>query len=243
MKKISLNVRTRSLIGKKARKLRLQNILPGNVYGKEIPSLAVEVDLPLFQKTYKEAGETHVLDFVIDKQEPRPILIHQVQIHPVSGKMLHVDFYQVDLKEKIKAKVPVEIAGVAGAVSQKLGVLLTLLDEIEVEALPTDLPEKITLDVTKLAQVGDAIKVKDIPAFGGVTIMTDSEAEIVKVGHLVTKEAVALEAEEAAAQAAQTTSETPAEGIAEAPAKDAVDAKSKPTEAQPPAAEAVKPKK
>lgn len=243
MKKISLNVRTRSVIGHKARKLRLKNILPGNVYGKGIPSLAVEVDLPLFQKIYKEAGETHVLDFVIDDQSPRPILIHQVQIHPVSGKFLHVDFYQVDLKAKIKAKVPVEVVGTAEAVAQKLGVLLNILDEIEVESLPANLPEKITLNAAKLMKVGDAIKVKDIPKTEGINIITSAEAEIVKIGELVTKEAVAQEAEEAAAKAAQTTAETPVEAAVATEVKAPVTpATVKPAETKPPA-ETVKPKK
>ena len=87
------------------------------------------------------------------------------------------------------------------------------MDEIEVEALPTELPEKITLDVTKLTRVGEAIKVKDVTVAPAVTVLTEPEAEIVKIGALVTKEAVALEAEEAAAQAAkaaETATETPA---------------------------------
>ncbi len=208
MKKITLNVKKRTVLGRKTKKLRLENIIPGNVYGRNVSSVTVEMPMSDFLKTYKLAGETGVVELKIDAEAIRPVLIHNVQKHPVSNNPLHIDFYQVDLKSKIKTKVPVEIAGTAAAVVQKLGVLLTLLDEVEVEALPTDLPEKITIDVTKLGGVNEVIKVKDLQLPQGVAMMTDLEAEVVKIGELVTKEAEKLVAAETLAQTENIAGET-----------------------------------
>lgn len=212
MKKYFLEATMRTITGRKVKQLRKKKLLPGNVYGKKIKSTSVEIPLDTFSKVYAVAGETGIVELKLGS-EIRLVLIHNVQVHPVNAVPLHVDFFQVDLKEKIKANVPVEITGTAGAVSQKLGVLLTLSDEIEVEALPTELPEKIVIDVTKLNAVGDTIKVSDVTLPSGVVVVTKGDTEVVKIGSLVTKEAEKLAAEEAAAKAAaqaETVSAVPA---------------------------------
>jgi len=126
--------------------------------------------------------------------------------------MLHIEFHQVDLKETVHANVPIEITGASPAVAQRLGVLLTVLSDVEVEALPTDLPEKLVADVSKLAEVNQELKVADIAVSKGVTVLTDGTLTVVKVGPLVTKEAEeqAAAEEAAAAQAAAATEEAAA---------------------------------
>ena len=161
-----------------------------------------------FLSVYKQAGETGLIELSIDK-DVRPVLIHTVQVDPVSDVPLHVEFHQVDLKEKVHAKVPVELVGECPVVAQKLGVLLMVLDEIEVEALPTELPEHITVDVSKLLEVNQELTVEHLSVPAGVAVLTEKGLTVVKVGPLVTKEAEAQAAAEvaAAAQAAVVPAE------------------------------------
>lgn len=228
MKRYSLSATKRELVGRKVKTLRATGQIPGTVYGKSVKSISVSVSADKFSKVYADAGETGLIDLSIG-DDARPVLIHTVQKNPVKGNILHVEFYQVDLKQKVKTKVHLEFVGDAPAVAQKIGVLLTLIDEIEVEALPTDLPEKITVDVTRLTDVDQEIKVSDVSVPSGVTILTDPSTSIVRVGALVSKEAeaqAAAEAAEAAAKAAEAAAaapaaEQPAEAAPAAPAEEA----------------------
>ncbi len=208
MKKISLTVEKRILSGRKVKNLRKQNILPANLFGKKVTSVALQVPKETFMKVYHEAGETGLVELNF-AGEVRPVLIQNVQIEPVNSSPLHVDFYQVDLKEKVKAHVPLDITGVAPAVEQKLGLLLELVNKVEVEALPADLPEKIMVDVSQLKELHSAIKAQDLKLASGVTLLTDEDTELVKVGELITKEAVELAAAEAAQKAAAVAAATP----------------------------------
>jgi large subunit ribosomal protein L25 len=193
------------LVGRKVKNLRKDGKLPASLYGKHIKSESLVVSEELFSKVYEKAGETGLIELHVGK-EIKPVLVHCVQIDPVSSALLHVEFYQVNLKEKVKAKVPVVQVGEAPAITEKLGVLLTLMDEIEVEALPADLPEKIEVDVSVLVAVDQEIRVSDLKVPSEVTILSDLELGVVKVGALVTHQAEAeAAAEEAAKVAAAAT--------------------------------------
>ena len=219
MKKHSLSAQKRDLTGRKVKTLRVQGQIPATVYGNKIKSISISVPTEAFTNVFQAAGETGLIELSIDG-DIRPVLIHTVQKNPVKRNILHVEFYQVDLKQKVKTNVPLEITGEAPAATTKTGVLLTLVDEIEVEALPMDLPEKILVDVSVLAEVGQEIKVQDIPAPHGVVILTDPAQGIVRVAPLVSKEAEAAAAEEAAAAAAKAEEAAAATGAAaEAPAE------------------------
>jgi len=212
MKTHTLVGQKRTVTGKKVKSLRREGLVPATVYGKKVKSRSVSVSADAFAKIYSAAGETGLVELSVDK-EMSPVLIHSVQVDPVYGKTLHIEFHQVDLKEKVHAKVPVELIGESPAVAQKLGVLLTVLNDIEVEALPADLPEKITLDVSTLAEVNQELKVSDAPISKDVTVLSDGSLTIVKVGSLVTKEAevqAAAEAAQAAEAAAASAASTPA---------------------------------
>ncbi|KKR49439.1 MAG: 50S ribosomal protein L25 [Candidatus Curtissbacteria bacterium GW2011_GWA1_40_16] len=201
MKKHQMSVSKRTLLGRKSKQLRAQKIVPGNVFGKKITSIAVQILQADLIKTYKEAGETGLVEITLDGKN-YTVLISNMQKHAVTDNILHVDLHQVDLKEKIHARVPLDIVGIAPAVEQKKGLLLHLLDEIEVEALPTDLPEKISVAITNLKEVGDAIKVSDLNLDKTLTVLTKIEVEVAKIGALLTKDAEKQAAEEAAAKAA-----------------------------------------
>ncbi len=220
MKRQKLVVEKRKIFGKKLKKLRKEGILPANIYGKNIKSVAVQLPYKEFEKVYKEARETGLIDVQVDG-ELKPSLIHNVQKDHLRNIPLHADFYQVNLKEKVKTMVSIVIIGTAKAVSDKLGLLLQPLSQIEIEALPEDLPEKIEVNVEHLATVNDQITVKDIKATQGITILTNQEQVVAKIGELVSKEAQAqAAAEKAASDAAKATTVT-AEGAkpeaAEAP--------------------------
>lgn len=133
--------------------------MPANVFGKGIKSESLQVKLADFQDIYKKVGETGLLYLTVKngKVEEKPVLVSNVQLHPVSDTPIHVDFHQVSLKEKVTAAVPVEISGEAPAEKGGIGTVVQYIDEIEVEALPTDLPEKFVVDISKLAEVDQAI--------------------------------------------------------------------------------------
>lgn len=206
MEKHQLSAKKRTLLGRKSKKLREKGLLPANVYGKHIKSKAVEFNLKEFQKVYQQVGETGIIELKIEgEKEIRPVLIHNPQLHPVTDYLLHVDLYQVSLKDKIKATVPLVIIGQAPAVINKEGLLLNVLNEVEVECLPTDLPEKIEIDVSKLAKVDDEIKVAELPINKEkVTVLTDAGLGVCKISSLITEEQKKeLEAEAAVKAAAE----------------------------------------
>ena len=209
MEKHTLTVQPRTVLGKRLKQLRAKGLLPANIYGKAVNSQAVQVEQKSLEKLLAEVGETSVVNVTIEGQEGTvPVLLHNVQVHPVTKAPLHVDLYQVNLKEKIKAHVPIVLVGEAKAVVEKIGVILELLHEIEVEALPTDLPENWEVNIEGLATVGEQILVGDIKLPGEVELLTDKEQVIVRVGELIVKEKV---------EEKPATTETPAatEGVDE----------------------------
>lgn len=222
MKRESLKVEKRSALGKKVKKLRREGILPANIYGKEFKSTSVQVPTKDFEKVFNQVHETGLVDLAYDSQTI-PVLIHNVQIDPRSQTPLHADFFKVNLKEKITARVPVVAVGEPKAVVDKVGLLEQPVSEIEVEALPTDLPERIEVNVENLAEVDQQIMVSDIKVSSGVTILNEASQVVFKIGELVTKEMeeqiAAAEAEAVAAAAEAQAEAPPAGGEGEAPAE------------------------
>jgi large subunit ribosomal protein L25 len=145
MQKNTLKAEKRKVLGRKVKKLRREGVLPANIYGKKIKSLSIKFPVVDFEKVYKAAGETGIVEIAIGKQK-KPVLISNVQLDPVTDKPLHVDFHQVDLKEKTTADVPIELIGESPAEKQGLGTVVQSINEIEVEALPKDLPDKFEID-------------------------------------------------------------------------------------------------
>jgi len=185
MDKKILNAESRVIKGRKVKKLRKEGIVPANIFGKKVKSKAISIKLDDFKKVYQEVGETGLINLEIkDKgqKEDRAVLISNVQMDPVSDIPVHVDFHQVDLKEKVTADVPVELTGVSPAEKQSIGTVVLYIDEIEVEALPGDLPEKFVIDISKLEAVDQAIYVKDLDIDKSkVEIKMDLEEIITKV--------------------------------------------------------------
>lgn len=225
MKRPLLKAEERKILGKKIKTLRRDGILPGNVYGKGLPSTALQVALSDFEKVHKEVGDTGLIDLEL-KGKVHPVLIKALQMNFKTHTPLHADFYEVNMKEKVKATVPVVTVGEPKAVSEKVGILLQPLSEVEIEALPDHLAEKIEVSVEHLATLDESIKVSDLKTPEGVVILTDPEQVVVKIAELVAPEPepepeAPAEDEEGAAP---VEGEAPAEGgEAEKPASDGGD--------------------
>lgn len=191
MDRIKLSANAREVLGRKVKTLRRDGLLPANVYGKNVKSLAVQLPVKEFNTVFEKAGETGLIDLAVDG-EIRPVLITNVQLHPTTDLPLHADFRQVDLKEKITAPVPIELTGESLAEKTGVGILVQQMNEVEVEALPTDLPEKIVVDVSKLENVDDAVLVSTLDVDRSkVAITAEPEQIVVKIEPPAKEEEVA----------------------------------------------------
>ena len=160
---LKLNAKKRTVTGRKVKQLRQKQILPANIYGKDVKSLAIELQSKEFKSLFSLAGETNIVNVSVDKEaKPRPVLINNVQLDPVTDEFLHVDFRQVDLTKKVTVMVPLEIKGESPA-AIKGGVLVRLVSEVEIEALPADLPDKLEVDISGLEEIGQGITLKQVP--------------------------------------------------------------------------------
>ena len=181
MEKLILKAEKREINGKKVRSLRKRGFLPAIIYGHKVKNISLKIPLADFEKTYKKAGESSLIELKVDKGPSRPVLIHDVQFDKVKGSILHADFYQVKMKEKITSSVPLEFIGKSKAVEEKEGVLIKNLDEMEVECLPAHLPKSIQVDISKLNTFDDVILVKDLEISKEVKVLADKEDIVAKV--------------------------------------------------------------
>lgn len=178
--KLALGGVKREIFGKKLKKMRHEGKIPANVYGPNFKSVSVTLEGKDFNKVYKVAEETGIVYLNVDKQEI-PVLIKNVQIHPVNHLLLHVDLRKVDLTQKIETQVPIKVVGESPAVKEKGGVLLTQSDEVKVEALPQDIPHEIEVDISKLVEIGNEIKIADLIKNAKYEIKEDAQKIVVSV--------------------------------------------------------------
>lgn len=206
MKAIPLEATKREITGKKVKKLRKQGWLPVGVYGKDVKSKSLSVQLKDFYRVYEKAGETGLVDLKVD-EKVTSVLIKNVQTHPVSRQFLHAELHAVKLTEKIKAKVPLEVSGESPAVVSGAGVLLSTISEVEVQALPAQLPENIDVNIDNLTEVEQQITVGELKVSEGVEILTSKDEIVVKIAPAVSEETAKELAAEAAEKAAEETTE------------------------------------
>ena len=200
MEKIMLKASVRSGLGKSASKhLRKDGKVPGVIYKGGKAGINIQVDQnDLWHALHTEAGENAIITMDISnegKPTQKTVIVKEMQAHPLNEKFLHVDFYEISLKEKLKVNVPVAVKGESIGVKEEDGILAQLLWELEVECLPTEIPEHIDVHVDEL-KIGDAIHARDITPPEGVKFLGDPEQIIVTV-HPPKAEEV-LEEEEAA---------------------------------------------
>ena len=171
---LSLKAEKREVIGKKNEISRQEGLIPAVLYGNKIDNLNLFVGSQEFGKIFEQAGENTLIDLhVKGKKDGATVLIYDLQKDPLSGDILHVDFYQPDLSKKVTALVPIKIIGESSAAKNKGGTLVKNANELEVKALPMDLPHELVVDVSALDNFGDEIFVKNIELSEGVEILRD----------------------------------------------------------------------
>ena len=189
MTKHTLKAQPRQTLGHKVKKLRQQGWIPANLFGKDIKSTSLQTEEKPLLKFLKEAGESSLVYLQIEgDKEDRPVMIAELRRHPVTDRLLHIGLHQVNLKEKITFAVPVKLIGEAPAEQEKLGILVQLMDEVEIEALPTDMPESLEASISVLVAVGDAIYVKDIKIGSKLAVKSDLESMVAKIEPLAAEE-------------------------------------------------------
>ncbi len=154
--------------------IRKSGMVPAVVYGARVENTTISVSSVDFEKVLKAVGESSTLTLEL-KDKKVEVLIHEVQRDPIKGFPMHVDFLAIDVNKPVIVVVPIEFIGVAPAEKNSLGILVKTLHEIEVEALPKDLPHNIEVDLSSLENLDDQIRVEDIKAPANVTIKTDGE--------------------------------------------------------------------
>jgi len=205
-----LNVVPREVLGKKVKALRREGLTPANIYGQRVDSQAVQVPTDELKHVLKTAGRNEIVYLRLDGDEPRPTFVREIQKNPVTDVILHVDFNQISLKEKVKADVPIHLVGLSPAVDTFGGILMHGLDHVSVEALPTEVPSFLELDVSSLVEINQALHVSDLELPEDVTLLTDAEQVVAKVAP------PAVEIVEEVAEEEAVEGEVPEEGAEEA---------------------------
>ena len=165
--------------------IRNNGMIPAVVYGVQVENTMISVSSVDFKKILKIAGEssTIVLEIKgVGTSKKIDVLIHDIQVDPVKGFPIHIDFLAIDMNKIIEVSIPIEFIGLVPAEKDGLGVLVKVLHEIEIEALPKDLPHNVTVDVSVLLALNDQIHVKDIILPKGVSIKTNKDEVIALIG-------------------------------------------------------------
>ena len=200
-------VEPRTVIGKKVSQLRRSGTLPANIYGRNQESLAVQLPYTMARDLMNQHGHNTLIEVqVAGESAPRPVVVRQISQNPVTRSLLHLDFYQVDLSRLMQAQIPIVLTGVAPAVARWGGVLVQQLDHIDIEALPTNVPEHLVVSVTSLTALDQHLTLADIPTPRGVRVLTPADSTVVAVQRSrVESDAAADEAETTAAVAEAAT--------------------------------------
>lgn len=204
MDKIELEVSNREILGKRVKHLRRQGITPIHVFGHGIQSLALQCNTSELERVLSQAGHTGLVNLKLrGEKKPRTVVTREISRDWRDGKLLHVDFYQVRMEEKLKVEVPVVLVGEAPALKSKANTLKQEVDSLTVECLPAEIPAHIEVNVSSLAEAEQAIRVKDIHLAEGITILSDPELIVARVvaRPVEVVEEKAKPAEEAAASA------------------------------------------
>jgi large subunit ribosomal protein L25 len=205
-----LTVERREVLGKKVRALRRSGMIPANIYGQRLESLAVQLPAETLKLLLRDHGRNEIVYLQVDGEE-RPAFIRTIQKNPVTDAVLHVEFLQVSLTQKVKITVPIHLTGVAPAVETFGGVLVQQLNSVSVEALPTNIPTSIEVDVSVLTELEQALHISDVIPPEGAVILQDPESAVARIATPAAERAEEIEAEEAeaAAAAAEAGEEAP----------------------------------
>jgi large subunit ribosomal protein L25 len=218
---MQLKASTRQLLGKRSRRLHREGKLAAVVYGHNAQPTPLELDRLEFQRVFVKSGRTKLVDLIVDGGKTEKVLVREIQTHPRRIGPIHVDFYQVNLQEKIQVDVPIHLVGESAAVKSGDADILQPLHAFRVECLPSDIPSAFEIDITPLEEIDSELRVSDISVPKGVTVLDEPDELVVKIVH---KRELKIEEEVPAAEAAvPVEGEVAAEG--EAPAEEEAESK------------------
>lgn len=181
-KQVELAISPREVTGKATKRLRKVGVIPANIFGRGEPSQSVQVERTAFEDLRRHHNATGVISLKsADAKKGQTALIRHVQHDPRTGRVLHIDFFRVSLSDRITAKIPLHLDGVAPGVKVEGGVLLHLVDALEVECTASDIVESLELDISSMENIGDIIHAKDVPLPANYTLITDADEAVVKV--------------------------------------------------------------
>lgn len=181
MEKIKLQAKKRDVVGKGLAAVRNEGLVPAVLYGKGKENINLSVNKKEFDHTYKLSGESSLILLELEGEKAKNVLIKDISKDPVYGSVLHVDFYQVKMSEKITTNIPLVFIGDSKAVIDLSGSLITNKDEVEVECLPGDLPHEIEVDISVLEDFESVLHIRDIKVPEGVEIKDDPEETLALV--------------------------------------------------------------
>ncbi|MGI8610507.1 MAG: 50S ribosomal protein L25 [Candidatus Dormibacteria bacterium] len=177
-----LSIQPRTELRKRSRQVRKAGSIPAVIYGHRVDAVSVSVPRREFERQFHRSGKTQLMDLHLDgESKPRKVLVRTVTYNPRGGDPLHIDFYQVNLKEKVTADVPIVVVGESPAVLRRDGELAQNLHSLKVHCLPADIPEHVEVDVSKLENVDDSIRISELTVPGEVEVVSDPEEVVVKV--------------------------------------------------------------
>lgn len=185
-----LNAKIREVVGKKVKGLREQNLIPAVIYGKDFESRNLVLEYLPFERAFREAGKSSLIELKIDESTPIKVLIHGVQKDPISEKIIHVDFWKVRMTDKIAAEIKFKFVGESPAVKELGGILVKSLDAVKVECLPQDLVHEIEIDISPLKTFEDLICVKDVKFPDGIKVISNLDEVIATVAQPRTEEEI-----------------------------------------------------
>lgn len=216
-----MKVVNREILGKKVKHLRRQGITPVHVFGHGIESLALQCDTKELERVLSQAGQTRLVNLKLAKEKkPRTVVVREFDRDWRRGQLVHVDFYQVRMEEKLRLEIPIVLIGEAPALKAKTNMLDHELGTLTVECLPAKIPNSFEVDISSLAELDQAIRVKDITLDKDITVLNNPDLVVAKISlrpvekveEKVVEEAVAAEAEaEAKAEVAEEGAEAPKE--------------------------------
>jgi large subunit ribosomal protein L25 len=212
MQGLILQAGKRNVLGKQTRFLRRQGITPTHLFGHGLESLALQCDTAKLRQTIAQAGTTRLIALEIEgDRQPRNVFIREIQKDVVTGGLIHIDFYQVRMKERIKVDVPIILLGEAPAMKEKGRTITHGVTSLSVECLPDKLPPQIEVDLSPLEEVEQAIYVSDLTIDPDITVTTTPDQLVVKVSEVRVVEEVVAELVEEEVVPEEVKAEAPAE--------------------------------
>ncbi|MBN1814912.1 MAG: 50S ribosomal protein L25 [Anaerolineae bacterium] len=193
---VTLAAERRAVLGKHVKQLRRQGRVPGVMYGHGFEAIPLQFENRSLSKLLSHVSGSQLVSIqVAGQKEPEMALVRDVQRDPIRGDVLHVDFYRVEMTERLTAEIPLTLVGESLVISQHEGILIQGISAIEVECLPGDLVDEIAVDLSDLEEIGQGVYVRDLAIPSGIDVLTDKDEMIVRVVAMAEEEEIVVEEE------------------------------------------------